>query len=174
MSQQHELDDYNSPRVHITYDVETLGAVVVKELPFVMGVLGDFSGQPTQPLPSLENRAFTDISRDNFDEVLGKLNAALDLRVKNTLTGEGEMSVHLDIRSIQDFSPERVVEQVAPLRQLLEARDQLKALKNQVAKSADLESRLNAILGDSDKFTALSQELGASQNASNPAGEESP
>jgi type VI secretion system protein ImpB len=161
MSQQHELDDYNAPRVHITYDVETLGAVVVKELPFVMGVLGDFSGQPTVPLRSLEDRSFTEISRDNFDEVLGKLNAALDLRVKNTLTGEGEMSVHLEFGSIQDFSPEQVVEQVAPLKQLLDARDQLKALKNQVAKSADLERQLNAILGDADKFAALSQEMGS-------------
>lgn len=167
-SQQKKLSRVRPPRVHLTYDVEKGDAVVKTELPFVMGVLGDFSGNPTEPLKSLRDRKFVNIDRDNFDEVMSKLNAGLDLRVKNTLTGDGEMSVHLDIRSMKDFDPEQIVQQIAPLSNLLEVRNQLRDLLTQIGMNADLEETLDKILQDAENTKKLAEEVGAGA----PAGDQ--
>src|SRR3972149_3865893 len=101
-----KLKRVRKPRVHITYEVETEGAVVQKELPFVVGVLGDFSGNPTEPLKPLKDRKFVQIDRDNFNEVMTRMTPALNLKVENTLKGDGsEMSVQLKFRSLDDFTP---------------------------------------------------------------------
>ncbi|MGE0482450.1 MAG: type VI secretion system contractile sheath small subunit, partial [Phycisphaerae bacterium] len=93
-SMPHKITRVRKPRVHITYDVETNGAMVKRELPFVVGVLGDFSGNPTEKLPPLRDRKFVQIDRDNFDQVLANMKPGLKLRVENTLQGDGsEMSV---------------------------------------------------------------------------------
>ena len=116
-----KLKRVRKPRVHITYDVETEGAVVQKELPFVVGVMGDFSGDPTEPLKSLKDRKFIQVDRDNFNEVMKRMTPGLNLRVENTLTGDGsEMAVQLQFDSIEDFEPANVVKQVEPLKKLLE------------------------------------------------------
>src|SRR3954467_448183 len=99
-----KLDRVRKPRVHITYQVETEGAVVEKELPFVVGVLGDFSGNPTQPLKPLKDRKFIQIDRDNFNDVMSRMTPGLNLKVENTLAGDGsQMALQLKFRSMEDF-----------------------------------------------------------------------
>src|SRR6059058_4075515 len=120
-SLQKKLDRVRKPRVHITYDVETEGAAVTKELPFVVGVLGDFSGQPTEPLKPLKDRKFVQIDRDNFNDIMARMTPGLNLKVENTLKGDGsQIAVPLKFKSLEDFDPGRVAKQVEPLRKLLE------------------------------------------------------
>lgn len=144
---QHKLDRVRKPRVHITYDVEVGDATVKKELPFVVGVMGDFSGNPTQPLKPLKDRKFIQIDRDNFNDVMSRMTPGLDLKVENTLQGDGsEMSVQLQFNSMEDFEPARVVEQVEPLKKLMETRNQLKQLQSAVDRSDELEEALDKAL----------------------------
>jgi type VI secretion system protein ImpB len=138
------------PRVHITYEVETGGALVLKEIPFVMGVLADLSGQPAEPLPKLKDRKFVEIDRDNFDDVLKSSKPRLALRVDNTLKGDGtELSVELKFEKLADFRPENVVKQVEPLAKLQEVRNQLKDLLGRLEGNDRLEELLNAISDNS-------------------------
>ena len=124
-----KLKKVRKPRVHITYDVETEGAVEVKELPFVVGVMGDFSGDPTEPLASLKDRKFIQIDRDNFDQVMRRMAPGLQFRVENTLADDGsEMVVNLKFESIDDFEPGRVIGQIEPLQRLLQTRNKLRDL----------------------------------------------
>ncbi len=121
-----KLTRVRKPRVHITYEVETEGAKVEKELPFVMGVLGDFSGKPTQPLKPLRDRKFIQIDRDNFNEVMARMTPGLEFRVANTLKGDGsEIAVKLKFNSLDQFDPGQVVEQVEALEET--ARDSRQA-----------------------------------------------
>lgn len=105
------------------------GATVVKELPFVVGVMGDFSGNPTEPLKPLKDRKFVSIDRDSFDEVMKRMTPGVEMKVENTLAGDGsEMAVKLKFSSIEDFEPAKIVEQVEPLRKLLDTRNRLREL----------------------------------------------
>jgi type VI secretion system protein ImpB len=134
------------PRVHITYEVETGGAMVLKEIPFVMGVLADLSGQPAEALPKLKDRKFVEIDRDNFDDVLKSAKPRLALRVDNTLKGDGsELALELLFEKLADFRPENVVKQVAPLAKLQDVRNQLKDLLGRLEGNDRLEELLNAI-----------------------------
>jgi type VI secretion system protein ImpB len=156
-----KLKRVRPPRVHITYDVETEGAVVQKDLPFVVGVLGDFSGDPTEPLKPLKDRKFVQIDRDNFNEVMSRMTPGLNLKVENTLKGDGsEMGVQLQFKSLEDFEPANVVKQVEPLRKLLETRDKLRDLLTKIDRSPDLENILEDVLENTDKLKKLSAELG--------------
>ncbi len=156
-----KLGRVRKPRVHITYEVETEGAAVKKELPFVVGVMGDFSGDPTTPLKSLKDRKFIQIDRDNFDSILARMTPGVNLKVENTLAGDGsEMAVDLKFNSMEDFTPERIVDQVEPLKKLQETRDQLRDLLTKADRSEDLESVLEKVLSDADSLKALSEELG--------------
>jgi len=138
------------PRVHITYEVETGGAMVLKEIPFVMGVLADLSGQPAEALPKLKDRKFVEIDRDNFDDVLKSAKPRLALRVDNTLKGDGsELALELNFQKLADFRPENVVKQVAPLAKLQEVRNQLKDLLGRLEGNDRLEELLNAISDNS-------------------------
>jgi type VI secretion system protein ImpB len=133
--------------VHITYDVEIGNATVKKDLPFVVGVMGDFSGNPTQPLKPLKDRKFVNIDRDNFNEVLASMTPGLNMKVENTLEGDGsELSVELKFKSMDDFSPTRVVEQVEPLRKLMETRNQLKQLQAMADRDESFEELLDETL----------------------------
>jgi type VI secretion system protein ImpB len=112
-----KLKRVRKPRVHITYDVETEGAEVLRELPFVVGVMGYFSGDPTQPLRPLAERKFIQIDRDNFNEVMARMTPGLNIRVDNKLADDGtQMAVSLKFNSIEDFEPARVAEQVPALK----------------------------------------------------------
>jgi type VI secretion system protein ImpB len=150
------------PRVHITYEVETGGAMVLKELPFVMGVLADLSGQPKEALPKLKDRKFEDIDRDNFDDVLKRMKPRLALRVDNTLKGDGsELAVELNFQKLDDFRPENVVRQVEPLNKLLETRNQLKDLLGRMEGNDRLEELLGAITDNESVRGKLRDVLGA-------------
>jgi type VI secretion system protein ImpB len=164
---QHKLDRVRKPRVHITYDVEIGDAVVVKELPFVVGVMGDFTGNSTQALKPLQDRKFVSIDRDNFNDVMAQLSPGLNLKVPNTLKGDGsEMSVQLNFGSMEDFEPARIVEQVEPLKILLEARNKLRDLLSATDRSPKLESELERILQNTEEQKKLAGELGSSGAAS--------
>ena len=156
-----KLKRVRPPRVHITYDVETEGAVAQKELPFVLGVLGDFSGDPTEALKPLKDRKFVQIDRDNFNEVMARMTPGLNLKVENTLKGDNsEMAVQLKFGSMDDFEPANLVKQVEPLRKLLETRNKLRDLLTKVDRSEDLENILERVLGNTEELKKLSAELG--------------
>jgi len=156
-----KLERVRKPRVHIKYDVETEGGVVQKELPFVVGVMGDFSGHPTEPLKPLKERKFINIDRDNFNDVMARQNPGLGFRVENTLLDDGsEMAVQLQFRSMEDFEPARIVEQVPSLKQLKDARDKLRDLLSKSDRSDKLEQILEAALQDPEKMQQLANELG--------------
>ncbi len=160
---QHKLDRVRKPRVHITYDVEIGDAVVKKELPFVMGIMGDFSGNPTSPPKPLSQRKFVAIDRDNFNDVMKNISPELNIRVKNTLQGDNsEMAVKLNFSSMDDFEPARIVEQVPALKSLLDSRDKLRDLLTTMDQSADLEAQLESILQDTAKVQKAAGELGVS------------
>jgi type VI secretion system protein ImpB len=167
VSIQKKLDRVRKPRVHIKYEVETGGAMVEKELPFVMGVMGDFSGQPTEPLKPLKDRKFVQIDRDNFNEVMAKHNAGLNLRVENKLAADGsEMAVNLKFSKIEDFEPGAVADQVEPLRKLLHSRNQLRDLAAQLDRSPEeLENALESILKNTENVEALAKKLGIEASA---------
>ena len=155
-----KLERVRRPRVHIKYEVETEGAQVEKELPFVLGVLGDFSGQPTEPLKPLKDRKFVQIDRDNFDDVLARMTPGLRFRVANTLKDDGsEFAVDLKFRSMEDFEPGRVADQIPALRNLLEKRNQLRDLLAKADRSEELESLLERILQSDDDMKRLAAEF---------------
>jgi type VI secretion system protein ImpB len=159
-SSQKKLDRVRKPRVHITYDVEIGDAIVKTELPFIIGVMGDFSGDPTAEIRPLKERKFTQIDVNTFDDVMKKVNAGLNLRVPNTMLDDGsEMAVQLKFESLDDFSPARVADQIEPLRKLLDTRQQLTELINKIDRSDDLGNLLESILTDSDALKKLSDEL---------------
>lgn len=156
-----KLDRVRKPRVHIKYEVETEGAMVVKELPFVVGVMGDFSGDPTEPLKPLKDRKFVQIDRDNFNDIMKRMTPGLNFRVENTLKGDGsEMAVSLKFNSIEDFEPARVAEQIPALKSLLDTRNKLRDLLTKVDRSEDLENLLERILQNTQELRQLSNELG--------------
>ena len=157
-----KLARVRAPRVHISYQVETEGATVEKELPFVVGVLGDFSGDPTSPLKPLKDRKFTQIDRDTFDDIMSKMNPGVNMKVENTLQKDGsELAVNLKFNSMADFEPARVAEQVEPLRKLLETRNKLRDLLSKADRSEELESLLERVLKNSDDLTKLAAEVDA-------------
>jgi type VI secretion system protein ImpB len=172
-----KLKRVRKPRVHITYDVETEGAVEEKELPFVVGVIGDFSGNPTDKLPPLKDRKFVEIDRDNIDAVMKRMTPGLNLRVENTLKGDNsEMGVQLKFNSMDDFEPIAVARQIEPLRKLLETRDKLRDLMTKVDLSDDLEHVLEDVLRSTENVGKLASELGikSPQGGGAPARDDSP
>ncbi|MGQ9424416.1 type VI secretion system contractile sheath small subunit [Gilvimarinus sp. F26214L] len=156
-----KLKRVRKPRVHITYDVETDGGAVEKELPFVMGVMGDYSGDNTDNKKPLKERKFTQIDRDNFNEILAKINPQLNFKVDNLLEDDGsEMSVNLDFKNMEDFEPHRLVEQVEPLKRLMDTRNKLRDLLTKADRSEELETILEDVLSNTDALASLSGELG--------------
>ena len=162
-STQHKLDRVRPPRVQITYDVEVGGAIEVKELPFVMGVMGDFTGMPTEPLAKVKDRKFVEVNPDNFDQVLENMKPHLAFAVENKLSEDPEapkLKVDLNFKSMDDFAPEAVARQVGPLRQLLELRDRLADLRGSMQGNDKLEELLRESVSDKDKLDQLRAELG--------------
>ena len=162
-STQHKLDRVRSPRVHITYDVETGGAIELKELPFVVGVLGDFTGQPTEPLPKLKDRKFTEVNPDNFDSVLEGMKPHLAFSVENKLSDEPDapnLKVDLNFKSMDDFEPENVARQVKPLKELLDLRTRLADLRGSLQGNDKLEELLLEAVGNTEKLEKLKGEMG--------------
>lgn len=162
MSSVHDkLARVRKPRVHITYEVETEGAQIERELPFIVGIMGDFAGDPSEPLKPLAERKFVQIDRDNFNDVMARIQPGLNIKVDNTLAGDGsQMAVNLKFRSLEDFEPAKVAEQVPALKAMLETRAKLRDLMSKVDRSDELEGLLEQVLQDKDKLDKLSAELG--------------
>lgn len=160
-SVQKRLQKVRPPRVQLTYDVEKGDAIEQKELPFVVGVVGDFSAQSEAELPRLKDRKFVNIDVDNFDDVMRGLEPRAAYRVKNRLTDEGgTFGVDLKFRSIEDFRPEAVVQQIEPLKELLEIRTKLADLRNKLAGNDKLEDLLGEVLSSTEKLQQLTSETG--------------
>lgn len=156
-----KLNRVRKPRVHITYEVETEGAMVKKDLPFVVGVMGEFSGDPTSPLRPMAERKFIQIDRDNFNDVMARMTPGLKLKVDNKLADDGsQMAVDLKFNSMEDFEPGRIVEQVPALKALMETRNKLRDLMSKVDRSEDLENLLEQVLKNEGELKALSGQLG--------------
>jgi len=158
---QQKISRIRPPRVQITYDVETGGAIEMKELPFVVGVLGDFSGKPEEALPAIKNRKFVEIDRDNFDQVLSGMKPRLAYNVENRLQDDGsKVGVELKFNKMEDFEPDNVVQQVEPLRKLVEARQKLSDLLSKMDGNEKLENILNDVIADAGKQKELGDALG--------------
>ena len=158
---QHKIDRVRPPRVQITYDVEVGGAIELKELPFVVGVMGDFVGKPEDPLPAIKNRKFVEIDPDNFNQVMAGMKPRVAYSVENKMQEDGsKIGVDLKFSNIEDFEPDNVVQQVEPLRKLVEARQKLSDLRSKMDGNDKLESILNDIISDVDKQKQLSDALG--------------
>jgi type VI secretion system protein ImpB len=156
---QKRLQKVRPPRVQMTYDVEIGDAIEQKELPFVVGVVGDFSGKSELTQPRLKDKKFVAIDRDSFDEVMKGLQPRAAYQVTNELSGQGgRFAVDLKFESIEDFRPESVVQQVEPLKKLLEARTKLADLRNKLAGNEKLEDILNDVLNSTEKLAAISQQ----------------
>jgi type VI secretion system protein ImpB len=160
-SLQHKLDRVRAPRVQITYDVEIGDSIEMKEIPFVVGVLGDLSGKPDEPLPKLKDRKFIEIDRDNFNNVLEGMKPRLAFKVDNKLTDEDtKMAVELRFKSIDDFHPERVADQITPVRKLAEARKRLSDLLARLDGNDRLDELLQEVISSTDSLQKLGQEAG--------------
>ena len=160
-----KLEKIRKPRVHITYDIETEGAQVKKEMPFVAGVLGDFSGDPTKPLKTLKKRKFIQIDGDNFDSVMKKMTPGLKFKVKNTLSDDdSELPIDLKFESMADFEPASIVKQVEPLKKLIDIRNKLSDLLSKADCSGELEGLLEHVLQNPDDLKKLSNDLSSTED----------
>ena len=158
-SVQKKLQRIRPPRVQLTYDVEVGDGIASKELPFVVGVMGDFSAASEVEKTKLKDKKFINVDLDNIDEVMQSLAPRAAFQVENTLTAEGgKLSVDLIFNSMEDFRPEQVVQQVDPLRKLLEARERLTDLRNKISNSERLEDLLDEVLNNTDQIRQLSAE----------------
>ena len=168
-STQHKLDRVRPPRVQITYDVEVGGAIELKELPFVLGVMGDFTGQPRDPLQKLKDRKFVEINPDNFDVVLEGMKPHLAFQVENKLSEEADapnLKVDLRFKSMDDFDPQNIARQVKPLNELLELRSRLSDLQGTMQGNEKLEELLLGALTTTENRERLKQELGNEEGES--------
>ncbi|MBL7998528.1 MAG: type VI secretion system contractile sheath small subunit [Candidatus Kapabacteria bacterium] len=156
---QKKLTRVRPPRVQITYDVETNGAIQQKELPFVVGVLSDLAGNPKEPLPEIKKRKFTEIDRDNFDKVLGSIKPRVTARVDNKLTNDGtQIAVDLEFKSMDDFNPANIAKNVGPLNQLLELRQKLVEMVGKLDGNNELYEQLEGILKNTEQLNQLATE----------------
>jgi type VI secretion system protein ImpB len=158
---QHKLDRVRRPRVQISYDVETNGAMQKIELPFVVGVLADLSGQPSSPMRPLKERKAVNIDRDNFNDVLAKSAPRVAMKVQNRLTSEDtKLAVELNFKSMDDFDPGRIAEQIPALRKLLEMRLELTQLLSKMEGNDKLDQLLSDVLSNTEKAKELASQMG--------------
>lgn|SRR5215469_15523780 len=163
---QHKLDRVRPPRVQITYDVEIGGAIELKELPFVVGVLGDLTGNPEQPLPKLKDRKFVEVNPDNFDSVLEGMKPHLSFAVENKLSDEPDapnLKIDLKFKKLDDFEPASVAKQIKPLKELLDLRTRLADLRGTLQGNDKLEDLLLDAVGKTEKLEKLKQEMGTKE-----------
>jgi len=161
-SLQKKLSRVRPPRVHITYDVETGGAIEKREIPFVVGVMADLSGLPEKPLPALRDRKFVEIDKDNFDRVLGQVNPRLAFKVDNKLSEDDtRLGVELRFKSMADFDPAAVAKQVPALRRILELRSALHNLRTSMIGNDKLETLLQDVLANHESLQRISAEAGS-------------
>ncbi len=155
MSSQKFIARNRAPRVQIEYDVELYGAQKKVQLPFVMGVMADLSGNPAEPLAPVADRKFLEISSDNFDDRLKAMKPRAAFSVPNSLTGEGNLSVDITFDSMDDFSPAAVARKVDSLNKLLQARTQLKNLITYMDGKTGAEDLISKVLQDPTLLQSL-------------------
>jgi len=156
---QHKLSRIRPPRVQITYDVETGGAIEKKELPLVVGILADLSGKPDTPPAKFRERRFVEIDRDNFDDVLASVSPRLAMQVENRLADDGsKLNVELRFNEFEDFSPLNIINQIKPLNRLLQARQRLRDLLTKLDGNDDLDALLQQVVNDNAELQALRPE----------------
>jgi len=164
-STQKKLERVRPPRVNVSYDVETGGAVETKELPFLMGVLADLTGNPAEALPRLKDRKFVEITPDNFDAVLKSTKPRVNFTVENKLQeGGGKLNIDVTFESMDDFSPDAVAQKVGPLKELLDLRTKLADLRGSLQGNDKLEEILQTTLNDAAAMKKLESELGGGGN----------
>lgn len=144
-----------APRVQVEYDVELYGAEKKVNLPFIMGVMSDLSGNPAEPLEKIEDRSFLEIDTDNFNDRLKSMKPRVAFMVPNVITGEGQIAVDMTFENMDDFSPAKVAKKVDGLKQLLEAREQLANLLSYMDGKAGAEGLLTKVLEDPALLKAL-------------------
>lgn len=161
-STQHKLSRVRPPRVQITYDVEIGDAIEKKELPFIVGMMADLSGKPVAPLPPVKERKFVEIDRDNFNDVLASAGPRLTLRVPNRLQPDSNdmLNVELKFKHMDDFGPVEVMQQVAPLKKLLDARQRLRDLLTKLDGNDDLDTLLRSVVENTESRSELRTQLG--------------
>jgi len=162
LSAQHKLDRVRPPRVQITYDVEVGGAIEMKELPFVVGVLGDFTGNPADPLPKLKDRKFVEVNPENFDSVLEGMKPRLTLEVENKISDDpdaGKLRLDLKFKKLEDFEPAAVARQVKPLKELMDLRTRLSDLRGSLQGNDKLEDILMETITNTEKLNKLKGEI---------------
>jgi len=167
-STQTKLSRVRPPRVQITYDVQVGDAIELKEIPFVLGVLADLSGNPTEELPRLKDRKFVEVTPDNFDDVLASMKPHLAYSVENKLASDPDapkLKVDLNFRSLEDFEPEKVARQIKPLEQLLELRTRLADLRGSLQTNQTLDDLLQEVINSSEKMQRLRTEVQAAEKA---------
>jgi type VI secretion system protein ImpB len=158
---QKKIARVRPPRVHITYDVETGGAIEKREIPFVVGVLSDLAGQPEKPLPPIKDRKFIDIDRDNFDDVMARMAPRVACKVDNRLTNDDtQLGVDLRFSRIADFEPQNIAQQVEPLRRLLELRRKLSNLRSSLYGNDKLDQLLQEVVHNADSLHKLRNDVG--------------
>jgi type VI secretion system protein ImpB len=165
-----KLERVRPPRVHVTYNVEVGDAIELKEIPFVMGILADLSGQPEEPLAKIKDRRFVEITPDNFDSVLDNMKPRVAFSVENKLSDDskaGNLGVDLTFKSLEDFEPEQVARRVKPLHDLLELRTKLSDLVGTLQGNERLERLLQDVLQDSGKLKQVRSELAIAEGGSN-------
>lgn len=159
-SVQKKLQRIRPPRVQLTYDVEVGDSKEIKELPFVVGILGDFSAASQLEKAKLKDKKFINVDLENIDEVIESLAPRANFQVKNTLTEEsGNMSIDLTFKSMADFRPENVAQQVEPLKKMVIARERLTDLRNKISNNERLEDLLDEVLQNTDQVRKLSAEV---------------
>src|SRR5271169_4346839 len=166
-STQQVLSRVRPPRVQITYDVEIGGAIEKKQLPYIVGILADLSGHPSEPLPKVKDRKFVEIDRDNFDDVLAAAAPRLAIRVPNKLKPDANemMNVELKFKSMDDFGPVAVVQQIEPLRKLFEARNRLRDLLTKLDGNDELDAILREVVASTEEQAKLRSELGTREGS---------
>lgn len=159
-STQHKLDRIRPPRVQITYDVEIGGALKAYELSYVIGILADLAGKPAIPLPPLKDRKFIEIDRDNINDVMASLNAQIPLRVKNVLGGNApDLNILLSFKSMDDFNPANIINQVGPMGKIYQKRVLLTDLLSKLDGNDALDAELRNIIDNPDALSQLQKEL---------------
>jgi type VI secretion system protein ImpB len=172
-STQHKLDRVRPPRVQITYDVEIGNAIEMRELPFVMGIMADLSGDrdPDRSMKLLKERKFVEIDRDNFNDLMAEIAPRVSIRVDNKLGGgqdaeNTQLSVLLNFRNIEDFEPVQIIKQVEPMRKLYEARTRLNDLLAKLDGNDSLDALLRNVLEHTEVRDELKKNLGDADAAS--------
>ena len=158
-SVQKKLAKVRAPRVHLTYDVEVGDSIETKEIPFVVGVLGEFSGDSVLEQPRLKDKKFVEVDLDTFDEVMSGLAPRATFRVSNDLSDKGgEFAVDFAFNRIDDFRPEAVAAQIEPLKQLVQARDRLADLRNKISANEKLEDLLDEVLKNTEQVRKMAEQ----------------